>query len=163
MLLIPSCLLNDLSFIEIWKFHKISIVMGVPLVIIHFDRWDFPLQINHPAFLGVPMASWKFTSLRFVFVEDVSVESELVVFFFFFFFTCNGWRFSKVEMNELPLKYPKSFKIGRFERKPIVWGSSILGETRSFRDVCQKPPFTLIPNSPECFGMFRLQTWYGMY
>ena len=64
MLLIPSCLLNDLSFIEIWKFHKISKVMGVPLVIIHFDRCDFPLQINHPA-IGCPHGELEIHLLAF--------------------------------------------------------------------------------------------------
>ena len=28
--------------------------MRLPLVIIHFERWDFPLIINHPAIKGYP-------------------------------------------------------------------------------------------------------------
>ena len=27
---------------------KLSKVIGVPPVIIHFERWDFPMEINHP-------------------------------------------------------------------------------------------------------------------
>ena len=28
-----------------WRFPE----MGIPPVIIHFDCWDFPMEINHPA------------------------------------------------------------------------------------------------------------------
>ena len=36
--------------INIWGFPKI----GVPLVIIHFEGWDFPVHKKHPASLGDP-------------------------------------------------------------------------------------------------------------
>ena len=40
--------------IYVWRFPE----MRVPPVIIHFERWDFPMEINQPAsYWGTPMTS----------------------------------------------------------------------------------------------------------
>ena len=46
-----SCLRVVIQTIPIWRF---SWVIGVPLVIIHFERWDFPQQ-KPSSYWGTPM------------------------------------------------------------------------------------------------------------
>ena len=57
--------------------------MGIPPVIIHFDGWDFPMEINHPASLGYPhdeleTSKWGYPKLDGWFIEHGKSDSDLI-------------------------------------------------------------------------------------